>query len=267
MPRTPAFEDLPALIEDRSTALRDSVASSADLDVRVPSCPDWSLRDLVEHLTEVQRFWAAAVAAGPSERPPAPTSEPAPAPAPAPAPDSEPASGGVTLPADLLERSAAATRELVAALRAAGPDTGCWAWWGGSDVPMTSGAVARHQVQEAAVHAFDAQLATGTPQPVPAVVAVDGIAEFVGISHGTAGPWPHEPARIGLHAAEGESWVLDLAASGSHVLGGRPATAAGLYGSASDLLLTLHGRLSPDSLRIQGDRAVVENLLNWPDLG
>ncbi|MFI6899546.1 maleylpyruvate isomerase family mycothiol-dependent enzyme [Streptomyces sp. NPDC050256] len=255
MSRTPAFEDLLALVEDRSTALRDGVASSADLDVRVPSCPDWSLRDLVEHLTEVQRFWAAAVAAGPSEKPPAP----APAPAPASVDD--------TSPTVLLERSAAATRELVATLRAAGPGTGCWAWWGGSDVPMTSGAVARHQVQEAAVHAFDAQLATGTPQSVPTVVAIDGIAEFIGISHGTAGPWPHEPARIGLHAAEGEAWVLDLTAYGSHVLDGRPATATGLHGSASDLLLTLHGRLSPDSLRIQGDRAVVENLLNWPDLG
>lgn len=251
MPRTPAFEDLPALVEDRSAALRDCVASSADLDVRVPSCPDWSLRDLVAHLTEVQRFWAAAVAAGPSGKPPAPV----------------PASVDDTLPADLLERSAAATRELVATLRAAGPGTGCWAWWGSSDIPMTSGSVARHQVQEAAVHAFDAQLATGTPQSVPTVVAIDGIAEFIGISHGTAGPWPHEPARIGLYAAEGESWVLDLTASGAHVLGGRPATATGLHGSASDLLLTLHGRLSPDSLRIQGDRAVVENLLNWPDLG
>lgn len=259
MPRTPAFEDLLALVEDRSTALRDCVASSADLDVRVPSCPDWSLRDLVEHLTEVQRFWAAAVAAGPSEKPPTstPTSESAPA--------SVPVDG--TSPAGLLEGSAAATQELVDALRAAGPGTGCWAWWGASDVPMNSGAVARHQVQEAAVHAFDAQLAAGTPRSIPTVVAIDGIAEFIGISQGTAGPWPHEPARIGLHAAEGESWVLDLTAAGSHVLGGRPETVAGLHGSASDLLLTLHGRLSPDSLRIQGDRAVVENLLNWPDLG
>ncbi|WLQ50646.1 maleylpyruvate isomerase N-terminal domain-containing protein [Streptomyces poriferorum] len=170
------------------------------------------------------------------------------------------------MPTDLLERSAAATRELVAALRAAGPGAGCWAWWGGSDVPLTSGAVARHQVQEVAVHAFDAQLATGTPHPVPGVVALDGIAEFIGISHGTAGPWPHEPARIGLHAAEGESWVLDLTASGSRVLDGRPETATGLHGPASDLLLTLHGRLSADSLRIQGDRAVLENLLSWPHL-
>lgn len=140
--------------------------------------------------------------------------------------------------------------------------------------------MARHQVQEAAVHAFDAQLTTGTSQPVPRVVALDGIAEFIGISHGTAGPWPYKPVRIGLHASEGESWILDLTASGSDVLVGRPAatrlcgtasdlhgTASDLHGTASDLLLTLHGRLSPDSLRIQGDRALVRKLLSWPDLG
>ncbi|MFI6606135.1 hypothetical protein [Streptomyces sp. NBC_01336] len=79
-------------------------------------------------------------------------------------------------------------------------------------------------------------------------------------------PWPHEPARIGLHAAEGESWVRDLTASGPRVLDSRPETATGLHGPASDLLLTLHGRLSADSLRIQGDRAVLENLLSWPHL-
>jgi uncharacterized protein (TIGR03083 family) len=249
MTQTPAFEDLLALVQDRSAALRSSVAGSPDLDVRVPSCPDWSLRDLVEHLTEVQRFWAAAVVAGPSEKPPVV----------APADD--------TLPAGLLARSAAATQELIAALRAAGPAVGCWTWWGDSNVPTTSGAVARHQVQEAAVHAFDAQLATGTPRPVPAVVALDGIAEFIGVSHGTAGLWPHEPSRIGLHAAEGESWLVDLTASGSHVIDGHHETAADLHGSASDLLLTLHGRLPLDSLRSEGDRATLVNLLSWPDLG
>ncbi|MET7541471.1 maleylpyruvate isomerase family mycothiol-dependent enzyme [Streptomyces sp. NPDC005507] len=248
MTQTPAFEDLLALVQDRSAALRSSVAGSPDLDVRVPSCPDWSLRDLVEHLIEVHRFWAAAVVAGPSEKPPTVT----------PADD--------TLSADLLARSAAATEELIAALRAAGPAVGCWTWWGNSDVPTTSGAVARHQVQEAAVHAFDAQLAAGTPRPVPAVVALDGIAEFIGVSHGTADPWPHEPARIGLHAAEGESWLVNLTTSGSHVIDGQHETAADLHGSVSNLLLTLHGRLPLDSLRSEGDRATLENLLSWPDL-
>jgi uncharacterized protein (TIGR03083 family) len=249
MPEIPAFEDLLALIENRSAALRKSVAGSDDLDVRVPSCPDWSLRDLVEHLAEVHRFWAVAVAAGPSEDPPALTS------------------ADDALPADLLTRSAAATRELIAALRAAGPAQGCWTWWGESDVPMTSGAVARHQVQEAAVHAFDAQLAAGASQPVPAVVALDGIAEFIGVSHGTAGPWPYEPTRIGLHAAEGESWLLDLKAPGSHLPDGPPGTVADLHGSASSLLLALHGRLPLDGLQSRGDRATLENFLSWPDLG
>lgn len=249
MPPTPAFEDLLVLVEDRSAALRDSVAGVSDVDVRVPSCPDWSLRDLVEHLAQVQRFWAAVVTAGPSERPPAP------------------AATDDTLSVDLLAGSAAATRELIATLRAAGPATGCWTWWGDSDVPTTSGAVARHQVQEAAVHAFDAQLATGDPQPVPAVVALDGITEFIGVSHGTAGPWRHEPARIGLYCAEGESWLLDLSATESHILDDRSETVAELHGPASDLLLALHGRLPLNGLRGRGERAVLENLLRWPDPG
>lgn len=219
------------------------------MDVRVPSCPDWSLRDLVEHLTQVHRFWAAVVAAGPSEKPPTVA----------------PADGDVS--ADPLDRSAAATKELVTALRTAGPAVSCWTWWGGSDIPMTTGTVARHQVHEAAVHAFDAQLAVGNPQPVPAAVALDGIAEFITLTHGTTGAWPHEPVRIGLHTAEGDSWLVDLTPTGSHIIGGRHETAVSLHGSASDLLLTLHRRFPPDSIRIEGDRVTVENLLRWPDLG
>lgn len=249
MTPTPAFEDLLVLVEDRSAALRGSVADAPDLDVRVPSCPDWSLRDLVRHLTDVHRFWAAAVAAGPSGQPPTLKAV---------------AEAGS---ADPVGRSAAATGELIAALRAAGPASGCWTWWGGSEVPMTSGAVARHQVHEAAVHAFDAQLAGGTPQPVPAVVALDGVGAFIDVSHGTAGPWPHPPVRIGLHAVEGASWRVDLTASGAHVVEGSHETDADLHGSASDLLLALHRRLPLDSLRVEGDRVALENFLSRPDLG
>jgi uncharacterized protein (TIGR03083 family) len=251
MPETPAFEELLALIEDRSAALRAGVAACPGLDVRIPSCPDWSLRDLVEHLNEVHRFWAAAVAAGPSDSPP---------------PTCEPAHPDDASPADLLTQSAAATRELTSALRDVGPAAGCWTWWGDSDVPMTSGAVARHQVHEAAVHAFDAQLAAGTAQPVPVAVALDGIAESIGVSYGTADPWPYGPARIGLHTDEGPSWLLDPEASGSIVLDDRVETVADLHGSASDLLLTLHGRLSPERLRSRGDLATLRRLLSWPDL-
>ncbi|MFS8198459.1 maleylpyruvate isomerase N-terminal domain-containing protein [Streptomyces sp. CWNU-52B] len=258
MPQTPAFDDLLDLIQDRSAALRDSVAESVGvtgspgLEARVPGCPDWTLRDLVEHLAQVQRFWAAAVAAGPGEKPPPQ----------APAP--EPAGGALSV--DLLGRSAAATQELIAALRAAGPAAGCWTWWADAGVPATSEAVARHQVQEAAVHAFDAQLAAAAPRPVPTAVALDGIAEFLDVSHGTAGPWPHEPVVVGLHTDEGRSWLVDLTASGSRVVDGPRETSAALYGPASDLLLTLHSRLPLTGLRGEGDRATLENLLRLPDL-
>ena len=80
---------------------------------------------------------------------------------------------------DLPEWSAESTRLLLAALGEAGPDAACWTWWPLSDAPQTAGAVARHQVQEAGVHAYDAQEAIGKPEPIPAAVAVDGVGEFL----------------------------------------------------------------------------------------
>ena len=99
----PTFADMLKLIEDRSAALR-SAAGQAGPDTRVPGCPDWSVRDLVAHLGEVQRFWAAAVAAGPATAPPAEDQ----------VHDIEPGD-------DLIGWSAASTDELVRALSEAGP--------------------------------------------------------------------------------------------------------------------------------------------------
>ncbi|MGH3408862.1 MAG: maleylpyruvate isomerase N-terminal domain-containing protein, partial [Streptosporangiaceae bacterium] len=49
----PTFTEWLTLIEDRSAALRAAV-DEAGLTARVPGCPDWSVRDLVSHLGEVQ---------------------------------------------------------------------------------------------------------------------------------------------------------------------------------------------------------------------
>jgi uncharacterized protein (TIGR03083 family) len=141
---TPSFGDLLSLIEDRSAALRTAVAGAPVL-APVPGCPDWSVHDLVAHLGEVQRFWAAVVAAGPADGPPG---------------DDVP---GCTPDDDLLAWSAGSTAMLIGALRQAGPDRGCWTWWTASGAPATSGAVARHQVQEAAVHGRDARRQPVTP--------------------------------------------------------------------------------------------------------
>jgi uncharacterized protein (TIGR03083 family) len=248
---TPSFDDLLSLIDDRSAALR-AAAAVTPADARVPCCPDWSLRDLVAHLGEVQRFWAAAVAAGSASAPPDDDSIPE-----------------RTPQGDLLTWSAEATSKLIAALRATGPDLDCWTWWSGSNAPSTSGAVARHQVQEAAVHARDAQETAGHAEPLPAVIATDGVDEFLTVCLAACGPWPHQPARVAVQATDGPGWLLDLGEKGAVVVaadaggGAVQEAAASLAGGASDLVLALYGRLGLADVQVGGDRGVVAQLIGW----
>jgi uncharacterized protein (TIGR03083 family) len=252
---TPSFSVLLKMIEDRSAALR-AAAGKAGLDSRVPGCPDWTVRGLIAHLGEVQRFWAAAVAAGTVSAPPADDEVPDRAPA-------------ATLPADaLLSWSVDATDVLIRALIDAGQDRPCWTWWQESGAPLTAGAVARHQVQEAGVHAFDAQAAAGRTEPLPPDVAADGIGEYLTVGMASMGPWPHEPAMVGIAVAGGSTWIIDLGPGGSRpretaTRAEAEASQAGgwLRGTANDLVLALYGR-SLDVV-IEGDRDLVTRLLAW----
>ncbi|MEO6088778.1 MAG: maleylpyruvate isomerase N-terminal domain-containing protein, partial [Umezawaea sp.] len=140
MEETLEFPDLLRLIDERSTAFCAAVASAPSLHVQVPTCPEWTLFDLVRHLGQGRRAWAATVAAGPDATAKS-TSEGAPA-----APREREA---------LVAWMAESTRQLLDALREAGPDRGCWVGWTKSQSPATCGAVARHQVQEIAVHTYD----------------------------------------------------------------------------------------------------------------
>ncbi|GAA0569900.1 maleylpyruvate isomerase family mycothiol-dependent enzyme [Paractinoplanes ferrugineus] len=247
MTDTVPFEQLLGQIEDRSEVLREAAAAAPDFGVRVPGCPDWTLQDLVAHISGVQRFWAVTTRlADPS------------------APPGEEQRGGFEPQGDLLEWFGESTRLLIDALRVAGPDSPAWAWWGASGAPMTAGAIARHQVQEAAVHAYDAQESVGKPQPLPAAIAVDGVAEFIEVGLGASGPWPNRPARITFAATEGPSWILDLSPSGARLdppASGEPL--ATVHSSASELVLALYGRIPFDDLRVDGDRAVLAELLEW----
>jgi uncharacterized protein (TIGR03083 family) len=190
------FPVLLRLIDERSVAFRAAVASAPSLDVQVPTCPEWTLFDLAQHLGEGRRAWAATVAAGPAAS--AKSASPGPA-----APREREA-----LPAWL----AASTQQLLDALREAGPDRGCWTWWGTSQSPQTCGAVARHQLQEIALHTYDAQITLGAPQPLPDEAALDGVEEFLSTCCATTSAWPHKPAAVDFHATEGRSWRLSLSA-------------------------------------------------------
>lgn len=105
------FPVLLRLIDGRAVAFRAAVASASNLQAQVPTCPVWTLWDLVQHLGNGQRRWAATVAAGPADAPPTQTA------------------AEVTQERDaLLAWSAKSTQRLLGALRESGPDRGCWTW-------------------------------------------------------------------------------------------------------------------------------------------
>jgi uncharacterized protein (TIGR03083 family) len=252
----PRFDEWLDLIAERSAALR-AAAGKAPSDARIPACPDWTVPDLLAHAGGTQRFWAAAVLAGPASRPPA---------------DEQVQDRAPT--GDLLEWSAHSTEALLGALRTAGADAPCWTWWAGSGGAATAGAVARHQVQEVAVHVRDAQDAAGVPEPLPSGLAVDAVDEFLHVAFGSMDGWPHSPARVALVADEGRAWTLILDETGASAVRsaageGRPEADATVTAPASDLLLALYRRAPWDggTLRVAGDAALVRQLVVWPPLG
>jgi uncharacterized protein (TIGR03083 family) len=248
-----SFPDMLALIEDRSAALREA-AAQAGLGAHVPGCPDWDVADLVTHLGQVQLFWAAAVAAGPADEPP-----------------SDEVIGDREPHGELLAWSADATARLTSALSDAGPNRICWTWWEEFDMaPNTSAAIARHQVQEAAVHAFDAQQAGGQGLPLPDPVAADGVNEFITVSLPTNGPWPYEPATVILETGPGGTWLLDLGPVGVRVLEGdvhgHVKPTAVVTADPGDMILAFYRRETVGDLQIDGVAELVPQLITWPGL-
>ncbi|GAA0301128.1 maleylpyruvate isomerase family mycothiol-dependent enzyme [Streptomyces polychromogenes] len=254
------FSDLLRLIDERSAAFRAAVAGAPDLDAQVPGCPEWTLFDLARHLGGADRFWAAVVASGPAAEPPA---------------DAVAARAALVAPREREALSAwleESTRALLHALREAGPGRGCWTWWGASQSPRTSGGVARHRVQETAVHTYDAQAAQAAPQPLPREVALDGVDEFLATCVATPAAWPHQPTALDFHTAEGRSWRLTLDADGARHTR-LPATAApgeepeaagvSVSGTASELVLFVYDRIPADSVRIDGDAGLFDLLRAW----
>jgi len=249
------FPALLRLIDERSTAFRAAVSSAPSLDVQVPTCPEWTLFDLAQHIGEGRRDWAVTVAAGPA--PAKSAAEDAPA-----APREREA---------LLAWLAESTEQHWTRCGEAGPDRGCWTWWGDSQSPRTAGGVARHRVQETTVHTYDVQVALGAPRPLPDEVALDGVDEFLTTCVATTSAWPHQPAVINYHATEGRSWRIWLSADGARTIR-LPVPAAGedlegadvcARGTANELVMFCYGRITMDELRVEGDRRVFDQLIAW----
>ncbi|MDO0931004.1 maleylpyruvate isomerase family mycothiol-dependent enzyme [Streptomyces sp. DG2A-72] len=145
-------------ILDREGQSLASAAEDAGTDVKVPTCPDWQVRDLLRHTGMVHRWAAAFVAEGHTAYHP---------------------DGG--LPdldgADLVAWFREGHRYLVDTLSTAAPDVECWHFL---PAPSPLAFWTRRQAHETTVHRFDAELARGgTPSEIAPAFAVDGIDELL----------------------------------------------------------------------------------------
>ncbi len=224
-------------VAGRSAALW--VAAEGSLDAAVPSCPEWDVGALVRHVGLVHR-WAGSMV---SERVQEPTRR---------------SRSGAPGDPELGDWFRQGVEELLVALRDAGPDVGVWSW----GPEQTSGFWARRMAHETAVHAYDAQLAAGTPEPVPPGLAADGVDEFLeNLAHSSrAGPASAGTGEtIHLHATDVDGeWLIRRAPEGAVVTREHAKGDVAVRGPASDLLLCVVGRVEPEELELFGDAEILD---------
>ena len=223
-----------AAITRYSSALAD--AARGNLDARVEHCPDWSVADLVHHVTEVHWLWRTVAAELP-DAPPDDSRKPPRAPA-----------------DKLIEVFEEGARQIVEVLAKADQSARCWTWYPSQqDVAF----ITRHQVQEAMVHAWDAANAAGKPLEMDPVLAADCVDEFLTTSLAEEEDarnydFPTFDATISLRATDtGDGWTLtDGPIPGSLVMSrGATEGVPTLPAPAGDLLLWVYRRLD----RVPGD--------------
>jgi uncharacterized protein (TIGR03083 family) len=245
MTNLPTFDERVAAIEEESTRLAEVVAD--DLDAPVPSCPDWSARDLAEHVASVFTFWSHQLASGdPTERHEPPRFEP----------------GAV---ADAVGWLDASTGILVEALSDLGPDEPCWNWSGND---LDSNWVARRMALEVAVHRYDGELAAADPHDIAVPLSVDGIDERIDV-HLRCDIPDYRGASLGgpicLSCNDTEAaWVVDVGGGKLRYRRGAGPAAAVVRGSASRLFLFTWNRIGLEGLDLTGDRAVAEAWATLP---
>lgn len=216
----------------RQDGQRLADVASGSLSSDVPSCPGWTVRDLVAHVSEVYEDKIARTALGH---------------APDPWPPEWPAER------DPIEWLGDAHQRLLAMFEKSGPTTPSATWW---PPDQTVGFWARRMAHETAVHRYDAESAIGTPTPVNAELAVDGVDEILVIM--LAGDWSDEPddAATGQRVAissGGRTWLVTLERESVSITEAVGTADATLGGDPSDVLLWLWGRGPDERVMRSGD--------------
>ncbi|MEU2716518.1 maleylpyruvate isomerase family mycothiol-dependent enzyme [Streptomyces sp. NPDC007205] len=245
-------------ISRQTEQLRAVVASGADLSATVPTCPDWSLEDLVRHMGGALRWVETLVRTRAQENVPY---------------DQVSLGAGPEERGDAvaLDKWLAQTGELVVAtLREAGPDTAVWSFFPEKAV---SGFWARRMTHEITVHRADAALAAGLDYELSPEIAVDAMDEWLDFGVFLQRVRGHEEAlrldgptrTVHLHATDADpalnaEWLVEFGPDGVRWRRGHEKATVALRGPLTSVLLAFYRRLPLDSpgLEVLGEREVLE---------
>jgi uncharacterized protein (TIGR03083 family) len=256
-----------------------AAAGPAGLDRRVPTCPDWTLRDLTVHLGGAYRWFAEIVRTRATEIVPD---------------EAVPGIAGPGAAAEiekLTEWFAEGTRLAVDELRSAGPDVRTWSW----STEQNPAFWARRATHETVVHRADACLTAGVDFTVAPEVAADCVDEWLEILTAPAVRAqmtslrllePRAGARLHLHATDAEAaaqeaqvsgaddwgpaeWLIELTDEGVSWSRAHAKTEVALRGPLTDVLLVFYRRLPADSPRVEvlGDHELLNLWLKATSFG
>jgi len=233
-----------AVLGDEGTKLA-AAADAAGLDAPVPTCPDWTVNDLLRHTGHVHRWAAAHVR---DERA-----------APLDSAGEQEAVGPQPSDADLIAWFRQGHQALVTVLTEADPAVQCWSFL---PAPSPLAFWARRQCHETTIHRADADSVTGSVGAVDPVVAGDGIEELLGGF--LARPRHRDVSALHtLHLVAtdtGQRWTAVLGPDRVELVPQQvPADpSVTVRAPASDLDLLVWNRMSADDLDVTGDRSVLE---------
>ncbi|MFF8814670.1 maleylpyruvate isomerase family mycothiol-dependent enzyme [Streptomyces pactum] len=238
-------------IVDQTDQLRKTVRG-ADLSAPVPSCPDWTIGQLLRHVGGAHRWVETIVRTR----------------APGPIPQQEDhglADDATEIDGWLAEGAA----QLAGTLREAGTEAQMW-----TAVPgRTTLFWARRMVHETVVHRADAALAAGAEYPLATDVAVDALDEWMELG---ALPQLMElhperrellgPGRtLHLHATDtgpqtAAEWLVDLGGEAVTWRRAHEKAAVAVRGPVTDLLLLVYRRTPADhpGLEVLGDAELLD---------
>lgn len=233
-------------LRTEAAALR-AAAAAGDPTADVPTCPGWTLEDLLRHLVRVfdriaGRTTGTAATSGASD-----------------VGVQDELSG-----AAVFEAYDAGLERLTAMLANLDQDTEVASGWAGS---RPGWFWQRRAAVEMAIHRWDAQAASGTTTPIGARLASYGVDEVFDAllpAGRRAGPDDLEGV-VRLAATDaGTRWVVRIRGAAFSLLDTNtmldpgPGAQAAADGSASDLLLALWGRIPISALKVTGNANLVD---------